>query len=242
MSLKAHEGRAKQWTFTIHSFGNETIKCLSTLVDKEIAPHPSVITVKVVYCAFAVKKDDNGKQFIEGYIKMNSRCRVASLVRLVGYGFFDTCGIHANVQEIVQRLKTNKSFLEFGNAEEIQTKGARKDLERFKEGVEANLTKEQLEALYPKIFLRFPVFANRLLSQPRLPLSEKQNSTEWTKVGKPQGLPWCVYKAWKKGVTYENPNLKPNKAEVRAHLKDAGKGLARKVFIAWRKGEFYLAA
>ena len=228
MSLKANEGRAKQWTFTIPSFDNDTINRLSTLPPN------------VTYCAFAIMEDDTGNPFIEGYIKMNSRCRVSALIRLVGYGFFDTCSIHTDVPEILLELKASKSFLEFGNKKEIQTQGTRKDLESFKEAVEANLTKKQLEVLYPEIFIRFPCYAHRLLSQTQLPLEDKCRLDEWIKVGRPKGLPWLVYKAWKKGKTYEHPN--PNKSEAPTHLRDAGKGLARKVYTSWIKGEIYLAS
>ena len=108
-----------------YSFAKKTTKNLSTLV-------PS----KVEYCAFVICED--GKN-IEGFIKLIKRCRLSEMIYLLGYGFFELC---INPTALIARLKSNTSFLEFGN-KKIKKQGTRKDLEKFKQAVKV-VTKKQM--------------------------------------------------------------------------------------------------
>jgi len=153
MTLKENEHRAKQWIFTIPSFDNGTIKRLSNLPAKDVR-----------YCAFAIVIDDTGNRCIEGFVKAVVRRRVASLVRLIGYGFYNVCSTEALMNTLIE-LKQSPSFSEFGDTSSAKTQGSRKDLASFKLAVDAGVTADQLSVIYPQICSLYPGFVNTCLNK-----------------------------------------------------------------------------
>jgi hypothetical protein len=147
--LSNNKGRARQWSFTIPLFNDETLHRLHSL------------QAKVLYYVFATCEDDTGNSFIEGYINMNSRGRTPTLIRLIGYGFFEVCSTPADVDNVLLELKINPSSKEFGKRPPVQ--GCRKDLIAFKAAVDAGLTLEQLGVLHPRICSSYPMFVNNCL-------------------------------------------------------------------------------
>lgn len=227
--------KAKHWSFVIPSF-NEEIKTRLSKV---------TLSPNVMYCSYGICEDDTCNRYAEGYMAMKSPSRVTTLKRLVGFGYFKVCG--GKVSDLLTKLRLNKEFVEFGNPP--QNQGSRNDLEGFYKAVKADLTRDQLKKLFPSVFKRFPALVDNLTTEEPCPPTDAPIS-EWVKIGCPIGLPWEVYKAAEKGEPYMptvdryDPNSpKTDKAELcksilnlydPKHLKDAGKGRARKVFLAWR--------
>ena len=156
MSLsKSNESRGRQWLFVIPTPNDEA---LNNLLNRLV----NLPQEEVLYWAFSTIHDDTGSTYVEGFIKINYRVRVAFLVRLIGYGFFDVCST-SGARNVLLKIKTNSSFQEFGNTQEIVCQGSRNDLANFKVAMDAGLTLEQLGALYPQICSRYPNFVNNCL-------------------------------------------------------------------------------
>jgi hypothetical protein len=148
-TMKEHERQAVQWQFTLPSFSDADIERLSTLPLEDIT-----------YVAFAIRDDDTGNHYLQGFVKTSRRRRLAYMVRLIGYGMWSTCSTSATVTRILTEIQTSPGFKEFGEVGTALTQGFRQDLASFKVAVEAGLTKDQLLVLYPGVCARFPGFVN----------------------------------------------------------------------------------
>jgi hypothetical protein len=146
---KEYERKAVHWSFIIPSFKDDDIERLSNLPSEDIT-----------YIAFAICDDDTGNRYIQGFIKMPRRCRVAYLVRLIGHGIWSVCTTPASVIHTLTEIQTRSVFKEFGELPTVITQGFRKDLASFKLAAEAGLTKDQLLVLYPTVCARYPGFVN----------------------------------------------------------------------------------
>eukprot|EP00957_Ditylum_brightwellii_P112910 8609714-Ditylum_brightwellii.AAC.2 len=113
---------------------------------------------------------------------MDRRSRVPALVHLIGHGFFNVCGTAESAPNILTELKANPLFLEFGNKEEAQHQGSRKDLVLFKLAVAAGVTDEQSGVLFPQIYTLHPGFVNNcLIKANRMKLPSPPKATQETR-------------------------------------------------------------
>jgi hypothetical protein len=144
MVIKEYERKAVQWTFTLPSFSDADIERLLTLPPEYIN-----------YVAFAIRDDDTGNHYLQGIlIKTAHRCRVAYLVRLIGYGLWSVCSSPATVTLILTEIQTSPGFKEYSKVGTALTQGFRKDLASFKIEAEAGLTKDQLLVIISRCLCR----------------------------------------------------------------------------------------
>jgi hypothetical protein len=148
--VKANEKKAVQWSFTLPSFCDAVIERLSTLPPEDIT-----------YVGFMIRDDDTGNRYLQGFLKTSRRRGIAYLVRLIGYGMWNTCSSPSTVTRILREIQTSPGFKEFGELGTVNAQGFRKDLSSFKLAAEAGLTKDQLLLLYPRVCAQYPGFVNR---------------------------------------------------------------------------------
>jgi hypothetical protein len=232
--------KGRQWSFTIPSFTMTTINRLSNLNPDEFN-----------YIAFAILDDDTGNQYIEGYIKIPTRCREGTVRKLIGASFLRTC---KKVCTALAEIHLNKSLVEFGVLND-QTKQFRDELVSFKDAVQLGYNREKLLEISPRLHAEFPLPVVKYLNKNPTPVRADDNP-EWVSVGCPSGLPWTVYQAWKKGEMYSSPRkperiypshftpdiiwrLEKEEIESSTDFTGVPGSLAYKVYQAWTKGYLF---
>jgi hypothetical protein len=210
---------ASQWCFTICCFTDATINHLSGL-------HLSNESLYTTY------------RYVQGYyLKTPCRHRISSLRKLIGPATLST---GAQVYDALLEIQINP-FKEFGV--DKQTQQFRSMVAQLKEEVKSGVSICQLMKDFPDICGRNPFLIKKhtdtiavSVSSP-LPMSSPPPKS----VGNPSGLPWKVYKAWKKGEMHKASHeewMRRNMVEV---LNNAGnpKDLSWKVYKAWLTGSMY---
>ena len=96
------EHKASRWHFVISSsFANsETIQRLSVLPRQN-------------YTVFAVREDDTGNRFIEGFIRTFKRCRLSAVRKLIGPSIIS---VVYNVPQTIIDIHLQEETYEFGLA------------------------------------------------------------------------------------------------------------------------------
>jgi len=155
--MKPKSSRASQWSFAFPSHSTESVERLQKLPED-----------KVVYSVFAVRKDDTGRSFLQGFIKFTWRVRVSALTRLIGYQIFSTCPTNTSIKDAISEIKM-WTFWEAGDANWTSQQDIRNDLIAFKEAADAGAPLETLESLHPKIFEKFPGFVQSHVISKRFP-------------------------------------------------------------------------
>lgn len=157
---KLYRPKATQWSFTLPSFSSEDIDRISSLPSTD-----------VLYITFAIRDDDTGRSFLQGFVKTTRRCRVNLLVRLIGWGIFTICPTPTCVRQIMMDIQMNRSFKEFGDVAAAQFQGFRKDVIAFKTSAAAGLNIDELKTLYPNICARYPGLVLKCITPSQLSVS-----------------------------------------------------------------------
>jgi hypothetical protein len=69
-------------------------------------------------------------------------------VNLIVHGFFDVCGTQKSMTNLLNELKTKTPFLDFGDKENVQHQGSRKDLVSFKLAVDDSGAERTEDGVY----------------------------------------------------------------------------------------------
>jgi len=155
--MKPKSSRASQWSFAFPSHSTELVECLQKSPEDE-----------VVHSVFAVCKDNTGRSFLQGFIKLTWRVRVSALTRSIGYGIFTACPTNTSIKDAISEIKM-WTFWEAGDANWTSQQGIRNDLIAFEEAADAGTPLETLESLHPKIFEKFLGFMQSHVISKRFP-------------------------------------------------------------------------
>jgi hypothetical protein len=133
--------KATQWSFTLPHFTSADIVRFSNLPAED-----------VLYITFATCNDDTGNSHLQGFVKTTRRCRVNTLIRLLGYASFNIISTPTSVKDTLMEIQMNPSFIESGDASTCNRSGYRSDLASFKADVKAGFSTDQLKTKHPKFF------------------------------------------------------------------------------------------
>ena len=104
------------------------------------------------------------------------------------------------------------SFKEFGV--DKQTQQFCLTVAHLKEEVKSGVSLCQLIKYFPHICVRNPFLFKKHIDKIAEPVSSpdptKSDKMEWVAAGSPSGLPWKVYKAWKKGEMHKRASFEFN--------------------------------
>jgi hypothetical protein len=164
------------------------------------------------------------------------------LRNLIGPATLSTC---ARVYDTLLEIQINP-FKEFGV--DKQTQQFRSMVAHLKEQVKSGVSICQLMKDFPVICGQNPFLIKKhtdiavSVSSP-LPMSSppftEPDKKEWAAVGNPPGLPWKVYKAWKKGEMHKASHEEWMRRNTALNNAGKPKDLSWKVYKAWLHGSMY---
>lgn len=201
MSIVLKDGnKCSQWSYVFSkSFVNhETVKHLSALPRAD-----------VLYNVFATREDNTGNPYIEGFIKLTRRHRVAFLKKLIGPVIFN---VVYDVPRFLLELNLNCSddVKEFGDPSSTKFNCFRNDIPLFKK--EAGRTPlDRLSKTFPHFFAKYPElvipFIEKKKKEPLEPTPPPHDvaSSEWRKKTKDEILAEKRKAILEKRVTAEAP-------------------------------------